>query len=214
MARVSGKALRPRQYVFNRLPEEKIKALSGAVKKLKEKEKHDAVAARAATRAVKEHQAARHAEKIVLGIREMEPESEAIRQLEKELEELRQRKKYLFDKLKRYLDKENEVGKNVSPIQPITNTAVEKQDEEMVDVEQKDGGRGENRWSGRAMTDRNTDEKKDEEKDQVEGDQQKDDHGSNEGDNWNGNESGKKGQQQGRRSKSGAGSAAAVGSNL
>lgn len=210
MARVSAKALRPRQYVFNRLPEEKIKALSGAVKKLKEKEKHDAVAARAATRAVKEHQAARHAEKIILGIREMEPESEAIRQLEKELEELRQRKKYLFEKLKRYLDKENQVGKNLTTIQPTTT--MEKPDEEMADVEQKDSGKGENRWSGKSLMNKNIDENKEEEKDQVEGDQQKDNHGDNDGDNWNGNESGKKGQQ-GRRSKSGAGPAA-VGSNL
>lgn len=104
MARISEKALRPRQYVFNRLSSDRIRKLRPGVKKLLEQEKMHAVAARAEVRAAERSEAARHAENIVAGIKEADPENEQIRLLEKELEELRQKKRSLFATLKKTLD--------------------------------------------------------------------------------------------------------------
>lgn len=104
MARVSRKALRPRQYVFNRLSSSRIKRLQEGVKKLREKEMLDMMAARAAVRALGRSEAARHAENIMAGIKQSDPENDQIQALEKELEELRQKKRSLFATLKKTLD--------------------------------------------------------------------------------------------------------------
>lgn len=103
MARISEKALRPRQYVFNRLSAERIARLTSGVRKLRESEKRQSVNARAATRAADRHVAARHAENIMAGLRQAVPESDEIGVLEKELEELRRRKRDLFDMLRKSL---------------------------------------------------------------------------------------------------------------
>lgn len=107
MARISEKALRPRQYVFNRLPMERKKKLEERVKKLLERERITSLSARANVRAVEETQAAKHAERILEGKHKPEPENDHIRALEKELEELRQKKKTLYETLKKALDSDD-----------------------------------------------------------------------------------------------------------
>lgn len=100
MARVSEKALRPRQYVFNRLPASRLPAFAGRVKKLKDEETKEAQAVSAALSASKRRQAARHAENIMAGITTTNPETEQIGALERELEELRERKRTLYGQLR------------------------------------------------------------------------------------------------------------------
>lgn len=107
MARVSEKALRPRQYVFNRLSAERIAALAPGVRKLREQEKRQALSARAARRAADRHIAARHAENIMAGVTRPVPETDQIGELEKELEELRQKKRQLFEQLRKCLEEDN-----------------------------------------------------------------------------------------------------------
>lgn len=104
MARVSEKALRPRQYVFNRLSAERIAQLAPGVQKLMEQERQAAANARAAQVAREATEAARHAQNIMDGVQAVDPESDTIRALEKELEELQEKKRSLFAELKRRLD--------------------------------------------------------------------------------------------------------------
>lgn len=106
MARVSEKALRPREYVFNRLSAERIAQLTPGVRKLMKKEREAAAQARAAEAAREASEAARHAENIIAGVQTPDPESEAIRALEKELEELREKKRRLYVQLKKKLEKD------------------------------------------------------------------------------------------------------------
>lgn len=103
MARISEKALRPRQYVFTRLTPERIAQLTPGVRKLREQEKRQALTTRAAMRAAERHVAARHAENIMAGITTAQPESDQIASLERELHDLRQRKRRMFDSLRRSL---------------------------------------------------------------------------------------------------------------
>lgn len=103
MARISEKALRPRQYVFTRLTPERIAQLTPGVRKLREQEKRQALTTRAAMRAAERHVAARHAENIMAGITTAQPESEQIASLERELHDLRQRKRRMFESLRRSL---------------------------------------------------------------------------------------------------------------
>lgn len=103
MARISEKALRPRQYVFNRLSAERIARLTSGVRKLQESERRQSVNTRAAARAADRHVAARHAENIMAGLRHAVAETDEIGVLEKELEELRRRKRDLFEMLRKSL---------------------------------------------------------------------------------------------------------------
>lgn len=103
MARISEKALRPRQYVFTRLTPERIAQLTPGVRKLREQEKRQALTTRAAMRAAERHVAARHAENIMAGITTAQPESDQIASLERELHDLRQRKRRMFESLRRSL---------------------------------------------------------------------------------------------------------------
>lgn len=114
MARVSDKALRPRQYVFNRLSAERITALAPGVRKLRDYERRQMVQARATRRiAEQRHMAARHAERLMKGVKESGAETEEIGELEKELEELRSRKRQLFEQLRQSLDDDEQTGRHV-----------------------------------------------------------------------------------------------------
>lgn len=104
MARVSEKALRPRQYVFNRLSAEQMTRLIPGIKKLRDEERAAAAHARAARIEREVIEAARHANNIMDGVQQADPEHELIRALEKELEELKERRRALFAELKKTLD--------------------------------------------------------------------------------------------------------------
>lgn len=108
MARISEKAVRPRQYVFNRLSKSRLAILAPGVIKLREQERRQVLSARAARRAAERHLAARHADNIMAGITELIPESDQIGELERELEELRTRKQQLFEQLRQSLEEENQ----------------------------------------------------------------------------------------------------------
>ncbi|CAN8069327.1 unnamed protein product [Agarophyton chilense] len=116
MARVSKKALRPRSYVLGRLSPERIHRLQGGVRKLLEKERLEALKARAAVRAVERTEAQRHAENILAGIQEADPGNDQVRALVKELEELRQKKRILFVALVKKLDEEDSSNKEKSEV--------------------------------------------------------------------------------------------------
>lgn len=107
MARVSDKALRPRQYIFTRLSTERIAQLAPGVQRLLEQERSQVASARAARAARERNEAARHAENIMAGLQTPDPESDSIRALQKELDELLERKKQLFAQLKKSLDSED-----------------------------------------------------------------------------------------------------------
>lgn len=106
MARVSKKALRPRSYVLGRLPADKLIKLQQGVKKLLEKERHEALLARARVRAVERTEAQKHAENILNGVKDGESGggNEHIRSLVRELEELKQKRSDLFEALKKGLE--------------------------------------------------------------------------------------------------------------
>lgn len=104
MARVSEKALRPRQYVFNRLSPERMSQLRPAVRKLREEEQAALKSAREARATQERTEAARHAQNIMAGVQTPDPESDSIRGLQKELEELHEKKRRLFAQLKKSLD--------------------------------------------------------------------------------------------------------------
>lgn len=120
MARISEKALRPRQYVFTRLTAERIAQLTPGVRKLKDQEKRHALTTRAAMRAAERHVAARHAENIMAGITTAQPESDQIASLERELYDLRQRKRRMFESLRRSLasDPSTPPLRSYNPISP------------------------------------------------------------------------------------------------
>lgn len=111
MARISEKAVRPRQYVFNRLSKSRLATLAPGVTNLREQERRQVLSARAARRAAERHLAARHADNILAGITELIPESDQIGELERELEELRTRKQQLFEQLRQSLDEENQLAR-------------------------------------------------------------------------------------------------------
>lgn len=115
MARVSEKALRPRQYVFNRLSADRIAQLAPGVQKLMEQERQAAASERAAQVAREATEAARHAQNIMSGVQAADPESDTIRALEKELEELQEKKRSLFAELKRRRDA-SEANKEAMPV--------------------------------------------------------------------------------------------------
>lgn len=73
------------------------------MRKVLERERMDALEAREAVRRHERNEAARHAQNILDGKREADPENEQIRALEKELEELQQQKRQLFGKLSKML---------------------------------------------------------------------------------------------------------------
>lgn len=104
MARVSQKALRPRQYVFNRLSPERMVQLRPAVRKLRENERAALKTAQEARAATERTEAARHAQNIMAGLQTPDPESDSIRALQKELEELQEKKQLLFAQLKQSLN--------------------------------------------------------------------------------------------------------------
>lgn len=107
MARVSAKALRPRQYVFARLSADRIALLSGGVRKLLDSEMYATTRARASANLIERREAARHAEDIMASIQTADAETEQIRALEAELDELRDRKKRLFVMLRKTLDSQS-----------------------------------------------------------------------------------------------------------
>lgn len=123
MARVSEKALRPREYVFNRLSAERIAQLSPGVQKLMKVERVAATRARAAEAAREASEAARHAQNIISGVQTPDPESEAIRALEKELEELQDKKRRLYAQLKKKLETDGEPKVEMEVAAPLKSTA-------------------------------------------------------------------------------------------
>ncbi|PXF49672.1 hypothetical protein BWQ96_00550 [Gracilariopsis chorda] len=114
MARVSKKALRPRSYVLGRLPPEKLIKLQQGVQKLLERERHEALVARARVRAVERTEAQKHAENILNGVKDGESSggNEHIRSLVRELEELKQKRSDLFAALKKGLEDDATGRKN------------------------------------------------------------------------------------------------------
>lgn len=126
MARVSEKALRPREYVFNRLSAERIAQLAPGVRDLMERERSAAAEARAAQAAREATEAARHAENIIAGVQTPDPESEAIRALEKELEELQEKKRRLFAQLKKRLESSSE-GKDEMEIDSLATPTTKRE---------------------------------------------------------------------------------------
>lgn len=107
MARISEKALRPRQYVFTRLTPDRIAQLTPAVRKLKDQERRNALSSRAAIQAAERHVAAKHAENIMAGITTSQPENRHIAALEQELSELRQRRRRMCERLRKALAQSN-----------------------------------------------------------------------------------------------------------
>lgn len=128
MARVSEKALRPRQYVFNRLSTEQITRLTPGVKKLREEERAVAARARGARKEREISEAARHAKNIMDGVQRVDPESDSIRALEKELEELKERRRTLFAELRETLDSKD--AKKEGKVAVKTENKVEDKDME------------------------------------------------------------------------------------
>lgn len=113
MARLSEKALRPRQYVFNSLSATRVAALEPGIRRLRERERRETVTRRhslARKQPVAEAQQQTAVEpvkdvKADLGA-DAEADAEEIGELERELTQLQRRKRHLFEELKRSLQYE------------------------------------------------------------------------------------------------------------
>ena len=111
MARVSEKALRPRQYVFHKLPPERSEKLGRLVRVLLDRERIEELEARDAVRRHDRNEAARHAQSILEGRKHPSPETEQIRALELELEDLNRQRGQLFEALQKELKQSSTVAK-------------------------------------------------------------------------------------------------------
>lgn len=98
MARISDKALRPRQYVFNRFSSPRIAALAPAIRELRQRERRHA-----ASSPSPERPSAQPSSSPVPNHAQL-PRSDQILALESELNDLRSQKRQLFDTLRTTLD--------------------------------------------------------------------------------------------------------------
>lgn len=104
MARVSEKALRPRQYVFHRVSGRRRALVRAGVQRVLAGERAEGAQAREAVRQHERNEAARHARGILDGKWQADAENEQLRALEGELADLEKRKRGLFEQLRKLLE--------------------------------------------------------------------------------------------------------------